>query len=257
MIVKYLQSKLNELAPDVYEVSREQNVKANYDKVQVVVSALSGSIYKDSSTIPYQIDIITNEIDRVMADFMALAKQENTTHHTEIIPNESGEYQSVTITPYFNSPFIMQKDLPVGQTRYAKIVVFCTINEVTNVSNVKEIKIDGEIIERLNASIAYTSELHSNRKSGKFLNRSRMKSASCVLTFTSINKSTPFFNRAFKVFTGELSGNTGFLVEITLDNGLKASFKMLISTYTISSEISKLPSVNIAMFLYDEGEGVN
>ena len=50
MIVKYLQSKLNELAPDFYEVSREQNVKANYDKVQVVVSALSGSIYKDSST---------------------------------------------------------------------------------------------------------------------------------------------------------------------------------------------------------------
>lgn len=252
MIIKYLQQKLDELSPNTYEVSKEQNVKANYDKIQVVVSALSGSIYKDSSTIPYQIDIITTEIDLVMNDFMGLAKKENTYPHTEIIETENGEYQSVTITPFFNSPFVMQKDIPVGQSKYAKITVFATINEVTNVNNIKKITIDGEPIEILNGNLAYAAELHSNRVSGRNLNVSKKKSSSSTVTFSSINKSTPFFNCAFKVYSGELSGNTAFSVEIVLNNGQTANFKMIIGSYVLGSEISKLPSVNIGLFVYDE-----
>ena len=254
MLVEFLREKLNEISKKEYDISKERNVDADLTKNQIVVSALSGTIYKDSATIPYQIDIVTNDIESVMIDFTTIARNYNNVSFTKVIKNDEEEYESHTITSFFNTPVVAEKDIPMGSEKYARLIVFATVNEKINVNNIKSIKIDGEELELLNASITYTTELHSNRKSGKFLNRSRMKTASCALSFTAINKSTPFFNRAFKVFSGELSGNTGFSLEITLDNALKANFRMLIGTYTISTEMSKLPSVSVGMFLLDEGD---
>lgn len=251
-LVKYLQEKLNAIAPNLYEVSSERNINAKYEKNEVVISALSGPIYKDSSNIPYQIDIVTKDISSVMIDFTTLAKQENEQSFTEITQTGESNYQSSTITPVFNSPVVVEKDIQIGSNRYARIVVFAVINEVSNVNNIKELKIDGETIEKLSSNLIYTTEAVSNRVSGEKLNRSKKKAASCSVTFSMINKASVFANKAFKIFSGVLDGNTKFEVKVVMDNGLETTLPMFINTYTFNDERAKLPSVNVGMLLYDD-----
>ena len=251
-LVKYLQEKLDEIAPGLYEVSSERNINANYKKNQVVISALSGNIYKNSSSLPYQIDIVTSDIASVMIDFTTLARNNNEVSYTQISQSQNGDYQSSTITPFFQTPVTMEKDIEIGSNKFARLVVFATINETSNVNNIKSLEIDGEKIETLNASLNYTTELNTNRVSGQEMNKSKKKASSCSVTFTAINKVGVFFNKAFKVATGVLQGNTSFSVKVTLDNNLSSTFTMLISSYALGSERTKLPSVNIGLFLYDD-----
>ena len=250
-LVSYLQKKLDELSPNLYIVSKERNVDSALDKHEVVVSALSGNIYSESSTIPYQIDITTTDIDKVMADFVTLAKNNNEIPYTEI--NGEGEnFHSETLTPFFNSPVVMEKDIPMGSNHYARIVVFATVNSSENVNDIKHLRVDGEKIEILTGTLTYVVESVSNRVSGQELNKAKKKASTVSVSFNAVNKASVFLNKAFKVSTGALPGNTAFNVNVKLDNELSGNFKMFISSYSLNKERTKLPSVNIGMLLYDD-----
>ena len=43
--------------------------------------------------------------------------------------------------PVFNTPVVMDKELEMGSDKYARIVVWATVNEQENVNNIKELKI--------------------------------------------------------------------------------------------------------------------
>ena len=250
-LVKYLQDKLYAIAEGLYICSSERNIDANYDKNQVVVSALSGNVYEESATIPYQIDIITNDIESVMIDFTTLARDNNNVPFNVVV-QEGENYQSYTIKPFFNTPVVMDKEIQMGSDKYARIVVFATINAIYNVNDIKSIVIDGEEIKFQNASIGYTTELKSNRVSGDELNRSKKHVASTALTLTVVNKSSVFFNKLFKINFGQLKGNTSFNVEIEMINGLKGSFKMVYGTGILSSVRGQLPSNQVSLYIYDD-----
>ena len=250
-LVKYLQEKLDAMSPGFYVVSKERNVDADYNLAQVVVSALSGNIYKESASIPYQIEIITNNIDKVFADFIVLAKDNNGKSHTQVTSNKNEEFASETMIPYFNSPVVVDKELEIGSDKYARIVVFASVSEQENVNDIKKLVIDNEEIELLTSTCAYVTEADPIRISGQELTPSKKRTASSSITFSTINKSSVFLNKAFKIFCGQLSGNTPFEVKATLQNGLQATFTMFIGSYTLPTERGKLPAVNIGLFLYD------
>lgn len=256
-LVSYLQKKLDDLSPNSYIVSKERNIDSPLEKIDVVVSALSGNIYSESSTIPYQIDITTTDINKVMADFVTLAKNNNEIPYTEI--NGEGEnFHSETLTPFFNSPVVMEKDIPMGSDHYARIVVFATVNSSENVNDIKHLRIDGELIEILTGSYNYVVEANSNRVSGQELNKAKKKASTVSITFNAVNKASIFLNKAFKISSGALPGNTKFNVNVALDNGLSANLKMFINSYVLNKERAKLPSINIGMLLYDDrGENDN
>lgn len=252
-LVKYLQDKLDALSPGSYLVSKERNIDANYDeKHQVVVSALSGSIYREAGSIPYQIDVITNDIDKVMVDFTTLARNNNNVSYTQVIQSGTGTYESTTIIPFFNTPVVMEKEIEIGSNKYARIVVFASINEQENVNNIKNLKVDDEEMELLTGTLAYVVEADPVRVSGQEMTRSKKRTSSCSISFSVINKSSVFLNKAFLISTGQLPGNTKFTVKFTLQNEQTATLTMMIGSYTFSNERAKLPSVNVGMFLYDD-----
>lgn len=251
-LVEFLKKKLNELAPNSYVVSKERNVDADYEKHQVTVFALSGNVYKEAGSIPYQIDIITSDIDKVMADFVTLAKNNNNIAYTQVTNTGENEFKSISIIPFFNTPVVMEKSIAIGSNKYARITVFASVNEQENVNNLKSISIDDEPQETLTGTVAYVIEAIPTKVSGEQLSRSKKKTASCSVTFSTISKSNVFLNKAFKIVTGQLSGNTSFMVDVELDNGLKATLKMMLGSYTFNNERAKLPSINIGLFLYDD-----
>lgn len=256
-LVKYLQDKLNEISPNLYEVSSERNVDADYEKIQVIASALSGNVYQEAKNIPYQIDIVTKDIDRVMVDFTCLAKNNNNVATTQVINSGVTTFESTTIIPFFNSPVVMEKEIEIGSNKYARIVVFAIINEQENVNNIKSLTIDGEKQELLNGTLAYVTEADPARVSGQELTPSKKRTSSISISFNTISKSNIFLNKAFKISTGSLAGNTSFSVICTLDNGLTATLTMFIGSYTLSDERAKLPTINIGLFLYDNRGDAN
>ena len=256
-LVQFLQQKLDSLSPGAYEVSKERNIDADYSKHQVVVSALSGNLYKEAGTIPYQIEIITNDIDKVQADFITIAKNNNRVPVTQVLEVGENSFKSVTMIPVFNTPVVMDKELEMGSDKYARIIVWATVNEQENVNNIKELKIDGEEQELLTGTFAYVVEANPTRKSGDILSKSKKRTASSQITFSTISKSNVFLNKGFKIATGTLSGNTSFNVSIVLDNGLSATLKMFINSYTFNSEVAKLPLINVGLLIYDDGGDTN
>lgn len=250
-LVNYLQKKLDELSPNAYIVSKERNIDADYSKHNVVVSALSGNVYKEAVSIPFQIEIVTSDIDKVMVDFTTLAKNNNNVSFTQVIKEGENDFQSVTIIPFFNTPVVMEKDIEIGSDKYARIVVFASVNEQENVNNIKSLTIDGEEQEILTGTLAYVIEADPVRVSGQELSCSKKKVSSCTVSFSVISKSTIFQNKAFKIVTGQLPGNTAFSAVVELENGLKATLLMMLGSYTFNSERAKLPTINIGLFLYD------
>lgn len=250
-LVSYLQNKLDTIRSGAYIVSKERNVKTDYSKHEVVVSALSGNIYKEAASIPYQIDIITKDIDQVMVDFATLAKNNNNVSYSQVAPTVNGTFESTTIIPFFNTPVVMEKEIEIGSNKYARIVVFATISEQENVNNIKAITVDSEELELLNGTLAYVVEADPVRVSGQEMTKSKKRTSSCSVTFSVINKSSVFLNKAFQIATGQVPGNTAFSVKVKLENGLEVTLTMMIGSYTLSNERTKLPSVNIGMFLYD------
>lgn len=247
-LVKYLQEKLNEISPENYTVSKERNIDTDFSNNDVIVSAMSATIIDSQATdIPYEISIYTSDIDKVMADFTILAKTCSNVAITEFI-----EGSLVTIVPFFNTPVVLQKDISFGSQRMARIVVFASVNELLGVNNIKTLKINNELIDKISATFNYSAETNSSRVSGEELVKSKKKAASNSITFMALNKNSPFFNRAFKIATGELDGNTSFDVEIELYNEAKATLTMFINSYVLNDEKAKLDSVNISMLLYNE-----
>lgn len=242
---KYLQEKLDSIAEGQYTVSNERNVNASFKNNEVIISALSSTITdREATDIPYEINIFTTDIDKVMVDFTMLAKTYSNVPYVEIENN-----QISTITPFFNTPTVLEKD--IGSQHHARLVVFANVNEKKGINNIKSLTIENESVETLNANLSYAVETNSTRISGEELVRSKKKASTVSISFMALNKSTPFFNKAFKIATGTLSGNTAFTVKATLDNGMETTLTMFITSYNLSSERTRLPSVNISLGLYN------
>lgn len=244
-LVKYLQAKLDSINEGRYHVANERNINADFKNNEVVISAMSATINDNQATdIPYEISIYTTEIDQVMSDFTVLAKTCSAISYQEV-----HEGESVVITPYFNTPTVLEKD--IDALHYAKIVVFASVNEITGINNVKTLKINNVVLKTLNASFNYVVEQNAQRVSGEKMIKSKVLSSTNGLTFTCLNKNSPFLNTAFEIATGQLDGDTSFSVEITMENNLTATLTMYITQYSLANERAKLPSVQISMSIYN------
>lgn len=248
-LVKYLQEKLETINPGRYHVANERNINADFKNNEVVISAMSSTVNDRVATdIPYEISIFTTDIEQVMADFTVLAKSFSGESYREIYEGEV-----VLITPYFNTPTVLEKD--IDALHYAKIVVFASVNEISGINNIKTLKIDNVLVETLNASLNYAAEQNSQRISGNELTKGTAIAGSCNITFMCLNKSTAFLNTAFKIAVGQLSKNTSFSVDVVLDNNLSATLTMYITQYSLVNERAKLPSVQIGLSLYNDSIG--
>lgn len=251
-IVQFIQEQLNAIRPDAYNVSSERNLKSSLEKHEVVVSQLSGDVYSKSSNLPYQIDITTSDPDQVQGDFFALARTCNNVPFTRVIQEGEENFQSVTYNIVFNTPVAMEKSVDIGASHYVRLVAFAVVNEMSGVNQVKKLEIDGETIDKLNSTYSYVTEPSSSRVSGEELTKSKKKSSSSTIVFTSINNATVFLNKAFKISAGQMPGNTKFTVNFELYNGLKAELPMYVNSYQLMDERGKLPSVNIGLAIYDD-----
>lgn len=257
--VKYLQTKLDAIQ-EGFSVSSERRIDSNFMEKEVVVSALSGNIFDESATIPYQIDITTSDIDNVNNVFTILARNENNRPFTNIVnegTEEVPDMKRYEVTPYFNTPVVMEKDIEIGSDHYARVTVFVSLVILFNTTNVSSIEIDGEEIKFLDGTFNYVAELNSNRVSGEQLNKSKKRTSSISLAFRFVNRDNNFSRKLFRIAVGTLPGNTNFEVKVTLTNGLSATLEMIVGSSSLAFARQQLASYNISMYLYDSRGDTN
>lgn len=241
----HFQTLINAIEPNKYHVSNERNLDGEMDG-DIVVSALSGIVNKNSATIPYQIDIFTYDPEGTMNALTKLSHTYNKTSFTSL-----QDQKLYTIYQYYNTPVDMDKDIEVGADHLSRIVVFAQLFIMFQVSNVKKITIDGEEIETLDGTIGYVAETHSNRISGQQMNKSKKKASTLSLSFRMVSKDSVFGRKLFLIETGQLEGNTSFTVVIEKTNGQTATLVMFVPTATTSWADNQLPSDQVSMMLYD------
>ena len=261
---KWLQEKLDAIQQG-FKVSNERCLDGDFEG-EVVVSALSGVPYEESANIPYQIDVFSSDVDNTQNILNTLCKTVSNVEFTQIVKTgtrqEDGREVDVfaehRITPYLNTPVIMEKDIPNGSQHFVRFVIFASMLIFYDVCDIKAIEIDGEKLNILNGSLNYGVEPMSNRISGQPLNVSKKKAATVSINFEMISKGGVFNNKLFKIATGKMSGNTGFDVKVTLSDNESATLKMFVTNSSRGTARGKLPSLNVTMFLYDNrGENNN
>ena len=237
---KYLQDKIDEENGE-YKVFSERNLDSAFDG-DVIVSSKLGKYYRSSEEIPYQIQIVSSDPESALTFFKKLFKKLHNTSFSQIIDEEM-----CNITQYYQIPTIANADIQLGSDHLVEIVTFASFFITYNVSDVQEISIDDEIIEFENASINYTTELHSVKKSGKINVGSRIKTNTTAIAFQMV------CNKLFQIAFHKLDANNVFQVKIKMSNGYVGTLNMIISQNSINAAKNALTGANIALIEYDEG----
>ena len=255
---KKLQERLNNLYPNLFEVVNERNLAADGEKVQVVLRQLVGQVLGNSATIPFQMDIITDDPEKIMEIFTAYAKNFSNSQFNSIVnegTEQNPDLKTYLIIEYLNTPTVMEAIVDGYANKMSRIVLFSNLTVLKSVSNIKSLTIDDESIEFNNATISYMANIHENRISGEQLNKSKKREASVKIAFSLVNKDSVFGRKLFRIMFGLLDGNTKMDVKITLTNGLQANVPMIIdaSTLTFSGKGQvSLPTDNVSLVVYDD-----
>lgn len=246
--VKHLQEILDSISAGTFDVSNTRDMVGNTEKVSVVVTALSGSVYNNSASIPYQIEIFSNDPDYIQTIFTGIAKEKNGKSFIQVI-QEGEEAKEYTCFEYFNTPAVADKNYEFGTNRYCQLISYCTVNVLFEVGNVSKLKVNNEEVEFNLANVNYATELYPYRTSGNELNFAIKKSSTTTLSITMVNKTSLFTNKIFDIMFGKAKGNTVFSVEITLTNGRVETCDMILSSNSFNSAKNSpsLPSLNIVL----------
>lgn len=257
---QWLKSNLNAIEPQRYEVTNERQINSDLDKVDVVVSALAGTPYTDGANIPYQIEVFTTDVDQEMENFSKLAKTTSRVGFNQIInegTSEAPNWRQIRVIPFLNTPVVMDKDIEIGSNHYARIVVFASTLIFYEINDIETLKIDNDTIETLSSAFSYVAELIPNRISGQELTKSKKKAAATSITFTAISRSCNFMDALNDIAMGNRKGNIPFTVKITLTSKKSYTLKMIVSNYSLATQRTQMPTVNVTMFVYDERGGSN
>lgn len=245
---EHLQTLLDNIATDTFAVSSTRNMDADTNKVEVVFTQLAGSVYKNSASIPYQVDIFTTDPDNAIRIFTELAKARNNKSFISVV-EEGEEVKEYTVFEFYSTPAVADKQMDFGTNEITRLVMFVTLNVLFEVGNVSSIKIDSEQLEFTNGTLTYQAEMFSNRVSGENLNKAKKKSSTTTLQFSMVNKTSIFTNKLFQIMFGKINGNTNFDVEIRLTNGFVGTLTMKVAqnNFSFAENTPNLPSLNVVL----------
>lgn len=249
--VSYFEKKLKEITDIEFTISSERQLDTDDFNNEIVIKQLSGSTYNDSGNIPYEADIITNDPNSMMEIFTQFVLENTKKEFKELIKNKNGEFESYSITPFFQTPVVVSPEERYGSNVSSRIVLFFNAFYVKGINDISLLKIDGEELRTLNSTISYVTEAHSNKISGEELNKLKKKYSTVGISFQIVSKSSVFTNKLFKIIFGEASGNTPFVVDIELINGLKFQLTMFLTSCNFNTAENQLPSINVSMSIFD------
>lgn len=224
-----------------YVITDEVNYQYNGEGNAIVLKYLSGTNYRDSKIIPIQLAVYTTD---VIATKQTLDTFTNDLNNSPFYDN-TDYIQQIYTTPMLLTPFD-----PAGNNYIHQFIISATLLISSNVSEIKQVFIDGVEYETTSRSLVYVSQVDSQRVSNQNLNTTNITYGSLQFTCQMINKNNTISNKLRLLRTNNYDIDTNFVIKLVYsDNNAEETYTMKLSNMTINSENQSLPILSLQFML--------
>ena len=227
--------------PSNWIISEESNINWDGNETIAIFKTQVGTRYEDSVVMPIQLNIFTPDILGVKAILETFIIK----NHNKFFVQDFTQY----IKQYYYSPIIPTTNNISGNQLTNQIILTGTLISSENVSDVKECRIDGELVKitTLTTSYASQTEAHVLPFNGESaIAKSVVKGGNISFNVTCINKNSKFFNKLRLIRMGKLPINTKFKLTLTYtDNDFTEEYICVAPSFTINHENGSLPLLTI------------
>lgn len=229
---------LQDIFGNQMKITEELNYKYNGVGTLCIIKYLQGSNYRESIIQPIQLAIYTDDVPSTKAILDTFTKTYTNTPYTDGL-----EY----INQIYSTPMVLSNFNQVGTNYISQFIVSVTLIISSNISDVKQVYIDGELYETTLRNVSYVAGPDSQRKnSATYLNETLIQNGLLRMSFNLISKSDALGTKLRGIRQGTISINTPFTVKMVYtDNGIEEEYVMKCESFIIQSENQLLPSISI------------
>lgn len=220
-------------------VTEELNYRGEASDKTIIIKDLPGSNYRDAIVKPIQLEIETDEVTTTKSLMETFAQTYNNTDFTDGL---------TYVKQYYNTPMVLGNFNMSGNGFTSKIIVSGTLIISENISDIKTVIIDGEIVETQARTLTYTT-VPDNQASGMggLINTTEIRNGMLQFSFNLISKSNSLTHKIRRIIKGEIAVNTTFTVKIIFsDNDDAMSLNMKLNSNSLNSNNQALPVGAIA-----------
>ena len=231
--LKYIQDALGE----EILVTEELNYEYSGIGTICVIKYLAGSNFLDSTVVPVQLAVYTDDMPSTKTLLETFTKTYND------IPYIDGlEY----VRQYYSTPFLLSAVDKTGTNYTSQFLVSGTLVISSNVSDIKIVNIDGKDYQTTTRIISYVGYPDSKRSGGK-INNTNITNGLMKFSCSLINKGNELGEKLRRIRTGQLDLNTTFEIKLTFtDNNFVETYIMKVDSVSFNSENQLLPVLSMS-----------
>ena len=248
-IKNFIEEKLKALCEQYYpdyrvnvydEINYQDLANDDIDDNTIIVmfKSLAGTINNKTASIPAQLSIFSEQNSlRVTKDLF--------NKFANLYSNKEETIGLNRIKQYYTTPVDIQNFLEVNNGYRSMIYVGADFILIENISGLKEVKIDNELIEFETYSLNYVANQSSSQSFNEKILRSKNQTPSLTLQLT-IYPTNSIFNQKLRgIRTEQLNSNYPFSMQLIFQDGGVEEYKMISINHIMSGGKKQLDLLNI------------
>lgn len=238
----YIRERLQELTNEKIVVVNEVdfNFTPNDDTITIVVKSQGGAVNGNVKFLPIQFDI-----------YSILDVQETLNVFNEFVNRYSNTYMNLGLDFYkqdYNTPVVATNFLDVGTTK-SYIYITGTLLITTDISDVKEVWIDNELINHLQCDVVYSASLNPSKVSGEDFITTTLESSTLIVNLRMFCQNDVFSQQLKMIRRKQLNPDYTFNVKLVYNDGDEETHIMKVQSYTDVHDVTNAPIRTISLSL--------
>ena len=242
-----------EINLEVFDYSNA-NFRGGHKDCAIVINGLGGTTDADIEVVPIQLMCLSGtqfnengEENSTYDIFYEVLKEFCKTYNmTSMILNDFDYYKHSYIQPY---P-INALESDAGSYRL-NFVVSGSLTITKDVQDINKIYINNQEIKFLDASINYITALSGASSMSKNLMTNKVQTAGATLNIRMYHRNNVLTNIARNIRTNASRPNTSVSVKLEFSNNVVEEYKMLISSFTLTSDRINPTISNVELVITD------
>lgn len=223
--------------PDVV-ITDELNFDYNGEGLAIVIKYLSGNHFQDSTIIPIQLAVYTDDVASTKILLDSFTKSNNDTSFMQGF---------VYVRQFYSTPIVLGSFEDVGINYMTQFIVSGTLVVSENISDIKEVFIDDVKYMTTTRLLTYVGQPDNQRRSGQFLNETFVKFGMLKFSANLIHKASPLSTKIRRILTGNEDIDTNFKITLVYtENELTEEYTMKLDSVNINSENQALPLMTVS-----------
>lgn len=203
----------------------------------LVVKKLTGTNFKSALIQPVQLQAYVTDINKYFDILQSFARTNS---------NEYAVDGLSFIKQNYETPQILNMWSESDDNYYATIVVNGILIISSELSDIKTIKIDGDVVEFDTANLIYAGAVSTRKPRGENKSVTQIIGGANSLTVNLINKVSPVLHKVRRVRRGDDRLNITFNIEITyIDDDYVENYVMVLTGAGMEASASNMPLLTL------------